>query len=262
MNTSPIQNDITRPDLSAHRVVAIGGTGRVGEGIVRSWLADGAEVIVPTRNTERGAELQGYLNDVSTDRLHLVTGEYTAFDSAQTMASDIVNRFGPVTDVIASIGGWWQGKPLWEVSAEEWQHFNQDLSTAHVANVRAWIPLLPSEGSYQLILGGSASKPVPGASIINMEQAGLLMMHRVLSAEAGDQRRIFAHELGPVATRQRPWVDPTWVSNEDLGLLTGTLAAHPQIPSAHYTLRTKDDVLSAVQSPTGSTEASIAPLGL
>lgn len=167
------------------------------------------------------------------------------------MATEIEHTYGAVTDVVASIGGWWQGKALWEVSQGEWERFYVDLSTAHVANLRAWIPRLTAAGSYHLILGGSASQPVPGASIINMEQAGLLMMHQVLSAEVADQRRIFAHELGPVATRQRQRVSPDWVSNSELGLLTGSLAAHSSLTSQHFKLSTKSQMLKVLQSTGG-----------
>lgn len=248
MTTSIDLSLAIRPKLKNRRVVIIGGTGGVGEGIVRSWLADGAEVIVPSRTEQRAAQLRGLLEDVSTDKLHFVVGDYTTFDGAEDIASRIESQHGAVTDVIASIGGWWQGKALWEVTQDEWQRFNLDLSTAHVANIRAWIPRLSTVGSYHLILGGSASQPVPGASIINMEQAGLLMMHQVLSAEVSSQRRVFAHELGPVATRQRQWVQPEWVSNSELGLLTSALAYDSTLASRHFKLSTKSQMLRELQA--------------
>lgn len=238
----------TRPALHSRRVVIIGGTGGVGEGIVRAWLADGAEVIVPSRTEERATQLQQLLADIPTQNLHLIVGDYTTFEGAEETATEIERKHGAVTDVVASIGGWWQGKPLWEVTAADWQRFYVDLSTAHVANIRTWIPRLTAEGSYHLILGGSASQPVPGASIINMEQAGLLMMHQVLSAEVADQRRVFAHELGPVATRQRQRVLPDWVSNSELGLLTGSLSNNPALPSQHFKLSTKSQMLQALRT--------------
>ena len=43
------------PILSGHRVLVPGGTGAVGEGVVRQYLAAGAEVVVPTRTPERAA---------------------------------------------------------------------------------------------------------------------------------------------------------------------------------------------------------------
>jgi len=41
------------PDLSGRRVLIPGGTGGVGEGAVRAYLAAGADVVVPTRGQER-----------------------------------------------------------------------------------------------------------------------------------------------------------------------------------------------------------------
>lgn len=51
----------TTSDLTGHRVLVPGGTGAVGEGVVRAFLAAGAEVIVPTRSKERSAEFRAVL---------------------------------------------------------------------------------------------------------------------------------------------------------------------------------------------------------
>ncbi|WP_040166412.1 SDR family oxidoreductase [Microbacterium gorillae] len=226
---------------STRRVVVIGGTGRVGEGIVREWLAAGAEVIVPTRSAAREAEFRDLLSDVTgLDRLHTVVTDYADFASAAATAARITTDFGDVTDVVASVGGWWQGAPLWDTDPEVWQRYFVDLTTTHIANVRAWLPRLPESGSYQLILGGSANTVVPGAGVINMEQAALLMMSRTLSAEAGAQRRLFTLILGPVATRGRPWVDPTWVSGSDVGRVTVGHALS-DAPSGEVSVRSHQD---------------------
>lgn len=224
------------------RVVILGGTGRVGEGIAREWASAGAEVIVPTRTEERASELQGLLSDFDhRERVHTIVTDYTDFAGADASADLIQSTFGDVTDVIASIGGWWQGTTLWQTTPELWQRYFVDLSTAHLANVRTWVPRLPADGSYQLILGGSANTPVPGAGIINMEQAGLLMMTQTLSLEAGTQRRIFALVLGPVATRGRGWVDPSWLSAAHVGQVA-LAQATSGAPSGTTSLRTGDDV--------------------
>lgn len=238
----------TYPDLLNHRVVIIGGTGSVGEGIVRAWLKTGAQVVIPSRTDSKVDRFREIIADGGAgENLHFATGDYTSFDGASAMAQKITQEFGPVTDVIASIGGWWQGKPLWEVSEQDWQKYFVDLSTAHVASVRAWIPHLPASGSYQLILGGSATTPVPGASIINMEQAGLLMMRKVLSAEAGDHRRITSMVLGPVISRMRHQVDPDWVSNNEVGLVTAGVAASKTVTDVDYFTRSKVQMREVLQ---------------
>ncbi len=140
------------------------------------------------------------------------------------------------------------GQALWEVTTQEWSRWFVGLTTAHVAQVRAWIPRLPQPGSYQLVLGGSAVTPVPGASLINMEQAALLMMRQVLSAEVGDQRRVVSTVLGPVDTRLRRWVDPSWVSGDEVGLLSTGVAPDERATGVDYVLRTKDQMLEALAS--------------
>lgn len=51
----------TDHDLSGRRVLVPGGTGAVGEGIVRRYLAAGADVVVPTRTPPRAEEFQRML---------------------------------------------------------------------------------------------------------------------------------------------------------------------------------------------------------
>ena len=236
------------PNLSGRRVVIVGGTGDVGEGVVRSWLATGADVIVPSRTEDKVDRFRDVLSDIGpTDRLHFVTGRYTGFDEAHATAERITAEYGPVTDVVASIGGWWQGKALWDISADDWQRYFVDMSTAHVATARAWVPRLSPTGSYQLILGGSAVQPVSGASIISMQQAALLMMRRVLSAEAGEQNRIAAQILGPVITRARQRYEPDWVSNREVGLVSAGIAADPGATDMDYVSYNTPQMLETLQ---------------
>lgn len=236
------------PNLDNHRVVIVGGTGAVGEGIVRAWLKTKAHVIVPSRSEEKIERFQQVLLDLdNSEKLNFVTGSHNDFDEAQTMAKRITEEYGPVTDVVASIGGWWQGKPLWQISKDDWQRYFINMTTAHVATARAWTPLLPKTGSYHVILGGSAVQPVPGASIINIQQAGLLMMRRVLSAEAGDQLRVTSQVLGPVITRMRSRYDPNWVSNDEVGLVSVGAAANLEATDKDYLAYDKAQMLDNLQ---------------
>lgn len=236
------------PDLSNRRVVIVGGTGAVGEGIVRAWLKTGAHVIVPSRSKQKVERFRQVLADLDKpEKLDFVTGSYNDFDEAQTLAERITDEYGPVTDVVASIGGWWQGKSLWQISKDEWQRYFVNMTTAHISTARAWVPILPQNGSYQVILGGSAVQPVPGASIINIQQAALLMMRRVLSAEAGEQLRITSQILGPVITRMRSRYDPNWVSNDEVGLVSAGTAANSKATDEDYLAYNKTQMLEVLQ---------------
>lgn len=232
----------TRPQ--GRTAVVLGGTGGVGEGIVRAYLKAGATVVVPTRSqagADRLAELLGELDDAERGRLHFIVSQYTSFQGAQDLAQQVVTGFGRPDDVIASIGGWWSGKALWQLDEKDWNDTFVALSTAHLAALRAFLPVLSEDGTYQLILGGSALTPVPGSGPISMEQAALRMMRAVADAELAGQRRVHALVLGPVMTRQRQHGDPDWVSADQVGQVNVALSATPGQPSCEIVLRQQDD---------------------
>ena len=203
-------------DLSGRRVLVPGGTGGVGEGIVRAWLEAGADVVVPTRSDDRGAALRSALGSLGTSPLlHVPTHDSTTFAGAEALGREMTERLGGIDDVAVPVGGWWQGGPLTGITEGDWGSAFTGLATAHMAIARAIVPRLSGAGAYTVIVGQSAEFPVPGSGLVSMEQAAVLMMQRVLAAESPD-KRIHALVLGPVRTR---FVDgePAWVSAAEVG---------------------------------------------
>ncbi|MEC3998042.1 SDR family oxidoreductase [Actinacidiphila sp. DG2A-62] len=207
----------TPADLSGRKVAVPGGTGAVGEGVVRAYLAAGADVVVPTRTQERAEEFRRVLGEAATDRLHLVVHDYTTFAGAEQLADEMERRLGGVDDVVAPIGGWWAGKPLWEIDEADWQSAFVDLATAHMAVARAFVPRLSPRGAYVLVVGESAVTPIPGSGLVSMEQAALSMMRQVLAAELAGRQRVFTLLLGPVATRLTETGEPDQVTAGQVG---------------------------------------------
>ena len=187
------------PDLSGRRVLVPGGTGTVGRGVVRRYLEAGADVVVPTRTKARADEFRQVLTSAPTERLHLVVCDYTTFVGAEELAAQMERDLGGIDDVVAPIGGWWSGRRLWEIHETDWQAAFVGLATAHMAIMRAFLPRMTALGAYTLIVGDSSSWPVPGSGLVSMEQAAILMLQRVLSAELHDEKRVFALVLGIVA---------------------------------------------------------------
>jgi hypothetical protein len=106
-----------------------------------------------------------------------------------------------------------------------------------MAVARAVLPRLSGNGSYAIVVGESALHPVPGSGLVSMEQAAVLMMQRVLAAEAGDAQRIHALILGPVRTRQVPG-EAAWVSAEQVGAVAVALSRSSGEASREVSLRT------------------------
>jgi NAD(P)-dependent dehydrogenase (short-subunit alcohol dehydrogenase family) len=220
------------PDLSGRRVLVPGGTGGVGEGVVRGYLAAGADVVVPTRTQERAEEYRRVLGDTASGRLHLVVHDYTTFAGAEQLADEMGRRLGGIDDVVAPIGGFWSGKRVWEIDEADWQSAFVGLATAHVAVVRAVLPRMSARGAYTLIVGASAFTPVPGSGLVSMEQAALLMMRQVLEAELATQRRVFALVLGPVRTRLVDSGDSDWVTADQVGAVAVAASAAAEADEA------------------------------
>lgn len=242
---------IVRPDLTGRRVLVPGGTGAVGEGVVRGYLDAGADVVVPTRGQERADEFRKVLGEVPTDRLHLVVHDYTTFAGAEQLVAEMESRLGGIDDVVAPIGGWWAGKSVWEIDESDWRDAFVGLATTHMAVLRAALPRMSPRGAYTLIVGESAIMPIPGSGLVSMEQAALLMMQRVAAAEIGGaaalQRRVFALVLGPVRTRMADDGDPDRVTAEQVGAVTVAASAAASISGREVSVRNRaqfDDALA------------------
>jgi NAD(P)-dependent dehydrogenase (short-subunit alcohol dehydrogenase family) len=180
---------------------------------------------VPTRSQERADEFRRLLGDAATARLHLVVHDYTTFASAEALVATMEDRLGSVDDVVAPIGAWWAGKRLWEISESDWQDAFERLAATHIAVLRAALPRMKPDGAYSIIVGASASAPIPGSGLVSMEQAALLMMQQVLAAELGEQKRVFALVLGPVLTRATGDGAPDWITAEQVGSVAVAVSA-------------------------------------
>lgn len=239
--------------LAGRKVVILGGTGGVGEGIVRAYLAEGATVIVPSRTQGKTDYFLNVLGEEGTnENLHAIIGQYSGFETAEQLAKEIETRFGGVDDVVASIGGWWAGKALWQISDEDWQKTFVGLSTAHMAAIRAFLPKLNKKGAYTLILGGSAYTPVPGSGLMNMEQAALVMLRNTIQLEAGDERRVFALVMGPIMTRMRRSGDPDWVTALQVGEVAAELSINASVSGEEISLRTQRDFADTISRIKGT----------
>lgn len=141
------------------------------------------------------------LGQAANERLHLIVHDYSTFAGAADLAEQVVHFRGGIDSVVAPIGGWWAGRKLIEIDEADWQSAFVGLATTHMAVLRACLPHMTAQGAYSVIVGDSATWPVPESGLVSMEQAALLMMQRVVQAELKDERRMFTLMLGAVATR-------------------------------------------------------------
>ncbi|HAA31315.1 MAG TPA: dehydrogenase, partial [Cyanobacteria bacterium UBA8553] len=208
--------------LDGKITLVAGGAGYVGEGIVRAFLKEGATVIVSARNTQKLEELRGLLGELASDRFISILGDFVQLESAEHLRDEILNQFGRLDAVVASLGGNWQGnQPLTQVSMEDWQQYLQSNLTTHFVAARTFLPVLAQNkgSSYTLLGGGAGQTAIPNYSLVGIPAAGQLMLAKVIIEEMKGSgvriNEVVVHSL--VATRAtQGQSQPEWITADEI----------------------------------------------
>lgn len=235
-------------ELDGTIVVVAGGAGEVGAGLVSAFLDAGAMVVVPSRNKTRLEDLRRYLN--WPDPAALVTKETNIGvpDEAKRFRDDVLDEFGRIDAVGASLGGYRYGGFLSDMSLESWREMLENNLTTHFIVAQTFLPVLaetPADTSYTLITGsaGEAGKPDPQVGPVAVATAGVRMLRRALASECDARgwsvrvNEVMPHT--PVDTRSRTRIEDDWVTDEDVGTVVAGVAADGSIQGE--TVRITDD---------------------
>jgi NAD(P)-dependent dehydrogenase (short-subunit alcohol dehydrogenase family) len=229
-------------NLEGKITLVAGGAGEVGEGVVKALLERGATVVVTSRDKEKLAALRGRTGGPERDRLLTFAGEIGILEGAESIRDTVLDRFGGLDVVVASIGRWWQGAPLTGVSLDTWNTILRNNLTSHFIVARTFLPVLADRpgSSYVFINGDACDVPVPNSGPISIVAAAQLMMKDVVAAELGGQgARVNSLVIGtPVVTRSRKKVEPGWLTAGEIGryvaYLASSDASHVNGESIHF----------------------------
>lgn len=210
-----------------------GGTGWVGEAIVKVFLAAGATVVVPSRSRDKLAALRQYLGELNAEteaRLCLVPGNLGEPAEAAAIREQVLGRYGAVHAVVASLGGSFEERrPLLEIPIETIRRYQESNLNAHIVVAQTFLPLLGRQpgASYTFLGGLSALVTVPRYSPVGIASAAQLMMVKVLQEELkGGAVRINQAMFGYIHTRARAaQARPEWITAEEVGEFVAYLAS-------------------------------------
>ncbi|GAA4837174.1 hypothetical protein GCM10023221_13090 [Luteimicrobium xylanilyticum] len=215
------------PDLAGKTVVVVGGSGGVGEGVVRSLLARGSTVIATGRDSERLAALE---ESVGEERLRIAVIDANASDLDARVES-LANELGPFDGVVVAVASWGdQGRrPVLTLTDEEWRSLLEANLTSVFRLYRAFLPVTAESGTILQLNGMSADMPFPGAAGVALSAAATKSLTRTIAAEQdGRGPRFYQVILGVVRTkeRQRAGIDDTrWLDGEEIGAHVAALVA-------------------------------------
>lgn len=211
--------------LDGKTVLVLGGAGEVGEGIVRGLLEAGARVVVPSRSDERLRGLRQRLG--SPANLLPVLGDVGRPQGLAALVQRLEQECPPLDAAIASLGGWWQGPRLVELSVEMWEQILRGSLTAHFLAARAFLPIVSRrKGTYIFINGDASQVPVPGSAPISVAAAAQLMLARTFAAEDDGSARVLSLVLSTrVSTRSHAAGAAEDLTAEKVGAMVTSLLA-------------------------------------
>lgn len=235
--------------LDDKNVVVAGGTGRVGEGLVRSFLLEGAQVIVPVRSTGKDQRLRSYVEGIETGKLFCLPTHVGEEDSIQEFRKRVLEQFKRIDLAVACLGGWYYGYPLHRMPYRDWQMILHDNLDTHFLFMKHFLSILhdQNDGVFVMINGSPSEMIIPEEGATSIVAAAQAMMSRVLSEEAKTSGvQIYSLTVyNPVRTRDRgQTVMPDWPTAEDLGTYIVKLFSRsaPNLEQTIHKIRTVDDI--------------------
>jgi 3-oxoacyl-[acyl-carrier protein] reductase len=208
--------------LEGKVALVAGGTGEVGEGVVRAFLRRGATVVVPSRSGENLERLRDLLGPLAGERFVPVVGNIGRPEGARKIREHVHGRFGRLDAMVAALGGYWYGEPLVRLSFETWQRLMDDNLNSHFVAARTFLPMMlgRGKGTYVLIGGRGAEFPTPLSGPPSIAGAAEIMLTRVLMEELkGTGVRVReVMPATPVMTRSRGGRGRAdWITGDEFG---------------------------------------------
>lgn len=169
-------------NIPAKTVLVTGGTGGLGQVVVRALVqAEHHAVVVYRQSSHWAALLQGLGEEAN--RVVGLQGDVLSPEFMEAAVRETVERFGRLDGLFHLVGGY-ASASLDDTSPEVWQRMMRlNLESAYVA-ARASLPaLLQSRGTMVFVGAQAVSKASANQSAYNASKAGLLTLVRTLANE-------------------------------------------------------------------------------
>lgn len=221
--------------LTGKITVVAGGTGAVGVGIVRTFLEEGATVMVPAKSLHEIHWLKEYVADVATGRLLTLLTDQADYDKTIDNVEAIVQEYGPLDLAIAAFDCQWAGPSLTGVEFRDWQKVMDETVTAWFVAARVILYLMKehAHGMYISIGDADVGEKKQYSSLLTVAAAVQLEMARQFAEDVKGNNVLYYHLLvNNVATREKSpsligkpgWITPEMVGRHIIRLYRGETA--------------------------------------
>ncbi|XP_056138281.1 uncharacterized protein si:dkey-238o13.4 [Lampris incognitus] len=231
-------------------VLALGGAGTVGSGVVKALLDKGFKVAVISRDNSRLERLRSFVSSNTKDNLITIVGNVGSEEGAEAAKQALLKSVGKVTDIVSSLGfSWWQGGPPHTQSLKELQWVIETLLFSTFVSWKAFFPLVrdDSKCTYTFITGGAGEKLLmPGTGFLTVGAASTLSFCQVLREEYPEVPcKLNQVKINTgVAPPER--MSPGYLNHLDLGNAVATLVERRNTSHTVFTINCPADLKTAI----------------
>jgi 3-oxoacyl-[acyl-carrier protein] reductase len=166
------------------RVYVLTGASRgLGLATAQALVADGARVVISSRDSDRVATA---VKELGSDRATGVVADLSAPETAATLVETATRTYGRLDGALISVGGPAPGTAS-QMSDEQWREAFETVFLGTVRMARTVAQALTDGGAIALVLSTSARSPIPGLGLSNGLRPGLSGVAKDMADELGPQ---------------------------------------------------------------------------
>lgn len=169
--------------LEGKTAIVTGGAAGFGEGIVRSYVAEGAKVVIADLDVGKGEALA---REIGADTL-FVRCDVSSGPDVEALVAACVDRFGVPDIVVNNAGTTHKNSPLMEIDEATFDRMFAVNVKSIFHMTRAVVPLMRRQGHGVMLNVGSTAgiRPRPGLTWYNGSKGAVNLLSKSLAVELG-----------------------------------------------------------------------------
>jgi len=182
--------------LSDKKVIVTGGASGFGAGIVKKFMAEGAQVVIADLNLEAA---QNYAKELG-DGAYAVHADVSDGPSVEDMVNAALKRLGGIDILVNNAGVGQLPKPLEEVDEAEFDRMFSVNAKSVYLTARYIVPIMKKNGAGAILNIASTAgvSPRPGLAWYNASKGWMITATRSMAIELAN-KQIRVNALNPVA---------------------------------------------------------------
>jgi 3-oxoacyl-[acyl-carrier protein] reductase len=167
--------------LDGRVYIVTGGTRGLGRATAEALVADGAKVVVSSRDAEH---VVATVEALGASRCAGIVADNADRDAPAKLVGAAFERFGRLDGALISVGGPPPG-PISRLSSEDWREAFERIVVGGLRLATAVAERLDAGGAIAFVLSTSAKQPIPDLGLSNGLRPGLAMAAKTLADELG-----------------------------------------------------------------------------